>query len=98
MRRRVLARGHDGGADQLALFCSEEPLRSQVRAAFADSLKVVWQTCIGVVGFCCVLSLFMKSLPLATTTDEENWGLKDREKAAAHEREAAIAAPIVATV
>ncbi|POY73434.1 hypothetical protein BMF94_3772 [Rhodotorula taiwanensis] len=76
----------------------EEPLRSQVRAAFADSLKVVWQTCIGVVGFCCVLSLFMKSLPLATTTDEENWGLKDREKAAAHEREAAIAAPIVATV
>lgn len=71
----------------------EEPLRTAVRAAFADSLRVVWQVCIGISGFAFVLSLFVKSLPLATVTDEEHWGL--REKAVT--QELATPAP-VATV
>ncbi|GAA5882584.1 hypothetical protein JCM3774_002731 [Rhodotorula dairenensis] len=56
----------------------DEPLRTAVRAAFADSLKVVWQTCIGLSGLGLVLSLFIKNMPLATSTDEENWGLREK--------------------
>ncbi|GAA5878611.1 hypothetical protein JCM8547_003844, partial [Rhodosporidiobolus lusitaniae] len=59
----------------------DEPLRSLVRAAFADSLKVIWQTLIGVAGLGLLLSLPIQQMTLATETDEENWGLKEKQKA-----------------
>ncbi|KAJ7279698.1 iron permease [Mycena rebaudengoi] len=37
-----------------------EPLRSEVRVAFADSLAVIWQTMIGLAGLGLLLSFMMK--------------------------------------
>ncbi|KAJ6527075.1 iron permease [Mycena capillaripes] len=57
----------------------EEPLRTQVRAAFADSMAVVWQTMIGVAGLGLLLSFLMKEVPMATTVDE-NYAVKEKEQ------------------
>ncbi|GAA6035590.1 hypothetical protein JCM8097_004917 [Rhodosporidiobolus ruineniae] len=57
-----------------------EPLRTLVRAAFADSLRTIWQVCIGVAGLGFLLSLGIQQMSLATETDQENWGLKEKEK------------------
>ncbi|CCM02629.1 uncharacterized protein FIBRA_04732 [Fibroporia radiculosa] len=48
-----------------------EPLRTQVRTSFADSLAALWrvQLVIAVVGL--VVSFFMRGLPLHTETDRE---------------------------
>ncbi|GAA6054719.1 hypothetical protein JCM3770_000047 [Rhodotorula araucariae] len=59
-----------------------EPLRSEVQTAFADSLRTIWQVLIGIAGLGFIISLFMKSLPLTAETDEEHWGLKEKEKQA----------------
>ena len=53
-----------------------EPLKTNVRHAFADSLRVYWQVLIGVSGAGLVTSLLMKGLPLHTKVDE-NWGLHE---------------------
>ena len=53
----------------------EEPLQTQVREAFADSLAVVWRVMIGIAGMGFLSSLAMKSLPLHTQVDEK-WGLE----------------------
>ncbi|BGP26001.1 major facilitator superfamily protein [Rhodotorula toruloides] len=57
-----------------------EPLRTAVRAAFSDSTRTIWLFCLGITAVGLVISLLMKDIPLATETDEENWGLKEREK------------------
>jgi len=51
-----------------------EPLRTQVRTAFAESLRVIWLVLIpfGGVGF--ITALWMKALKLETVTDEQ-WGI-----------------------
>ena len=54
----------------------EEPLRTQVQVAFADSLAVIWQVMIGIAGLGLLCSLPMKALPLHTQVDER-WGLED---------------------
>ncbi|BGP26012.1 hypothetical protein JCM10295v2_004955 [Rhodotorula toruloides] len=59
-----------------------EPLRTTVRAVFADSTRTIWWFCLGITMAGLVVSLFMEDIPLATETDEENWGLKEREKGA----------------
>lgn len=48
----------------------EEPLKSTVQAAFAESIRVFWQVLIGVSGLGFVLCALMKGLPLHTTMDE----------------------------
>lgn len=53
----------------------EEPLRTQVRIAFADSIAVVWRVLLGIAGMGFLASLAMKSLPLHTQVDEQ-WGLE----------------------
>ncbi|KAJ7457994.1 major facilitator superfamily domain-containing protein [Mycena galericulata] len=53
----------------------EEPLRSQVRDAFAQSLKVVWWTTTGIAGLGFLLSLPMKHHQLHTAVDRE-WGME----------------------
>ncbi|KAK4704677.1 hypothetical protein P7C70_g1530, partial [Phenoliferia sp. Uapishka_3] len=62
-----------------------EPLRSEVRKAFADSLRVIWQVMIALAGLGLVTALLMKSLALATTMDSE-WGLEERLAVADAER------------
>lgn len=51
-----------------------EPLRDQVRSAFAESMRVLWRVLIGVsaMGALCVFG--MKELPMHETTDQE-WGM-----------------------
>ncbi|KAG8982726.1 hypothetical protein FRB90_006620 [Tulasnella sp. 427] len=56
-----------------------EPLRTQVKEAFASGLRVVWlvMAAISVVGTLTVLG--MKELRLHQVTDDD-WGLKDKQK------------------
>ncbi|KAJ7881325.1 iron permease [Mycena olivaceomarginata] len=57
------------------------PLRNEVRAAFADSMAVIWQTMIGIAGLGLLLSLLMKEVPMGTTVDK-TYTLKEKEKTA----------------
>ncbi|KIM76367.1 hypothetical protein PILCRDRAFT_826363 [Piloderma croceum F 1598] len=56
----------------------EEPLKTEVRDAFASSLRVVWQVMIGVGALGLIASLAMEHLPLHTSIDEK-WGIADSE-------------------
>lgn len=73
----------------------EEPLKTQVQAAFADSLQVVWQVMVGIAGLGLVSSLAMKRLPLHTQVDEK-WEITNGESSAlsrqdkAHEAVSAV--------
>lgn len=51
-----------------------EPLKTEVRNAFATSLRVVWQVMVGVGALGFLISSAMKHLPLHTSLDE-NWGM-----------------------
>jgi hypothetical protein len=51
-----------------------EPLRTEVRIAFANSLKVVWKVFVGISGVGLLSSLLMRSMPLHTAIDED-WAL-----------------------
>ncbi|GBE77394.1 Efflux pump FUS6 [Sparassis crispa] len=57
-------------------------LSGEVRAAFATSLKVVWEVMIGIGGLGILASLLMKHLPLHTYTDDE-WGVDSTSDATA---------------
>ncbi len=61
-----------------------EPLKTQVRAAFAESLDVLWEVmiAISVLGF--LSAWLMRQIPLQQLSDE-NWGLMEqKDGAAAH--------------
>ncbi|KAG8746826.1 hypothetical protein FRC10_003348 [Ceratobasidium sp. 414] len=63
----------------------EEPLQSQVRAAFADALGVLWKVMAGVAGMGLVSTILMKEIEMKTETDDK-WAIeqknaKDEEKA-----------------
>ncbi|KAJ7141915.1 major facilitator superfamily domain-containing protein [Mycena crocata] len=53
-----------------------QPLKDEVRQAFAGSLQVLWNVLAGISGLGLLASLFMKHLPLHTSTDAE-WGRSD---------------------
>lgn len=52
----------------------EQPLKDEVRKAFAGSVSVIWSVLIGIGGMGLVSSLPMKSLPLHTDLDKD-WGM-----------------------
>ncbi|KAI0045564.1 MFS general substrate transporter [Auriscalpium vulgare] len=54
-----------------------EPLKSEVRKAFADALRVVWEVLAGVTGVGIISSLFMKHYTLHTMVDED-FGRKEK--------------------
>ncbi|OBZ69437.1 hypothetical protein A0H81_10667 [Grifola frondosa] len=54
----------------------EEPLKSEVRVAFADSLKVVWEVLTGIAGLGLISCIGMKALPLHTDVDRD-WALQN---------------------
>ena len=56
----------------------EEPLRTQVREAFAQSIAVIWKVNIGIAGLGFLSSLAMKGLTLHTEVDDK-WGLEDND-------------------
>lgn len=53
----------------------EEPLRSQVRGAFAGSLGVMWKVMAGIAGMGLLSTLLMKELPMNTETDDK-WAIE----------------------
>ncbi|KAJ6470866.1 iron permease [Mycena sanguinolenta] len=59
-----------------------EPLRSEVRKAFAQALRKVWLVATGIACLGFLASLFMKAYPLHTSVDG-NWGMEDSQKKAA---------------
>ncbi|KAI8977720.1 iron permease [Trametes punicea] len=52
-----------------------EPLKDSVRAAFADSLRVLWEVMIAVSGLGFLSTWIMRELPLQLVADDD-WGLK----------------------
>ncbi|EMD39201.1 hypothetical protein CERSUDRAFT_112880 [Gelatoporia subvermispora B] len=66
-----------------------EPLRSEVRAAFASSMAVIWKTMIGIAGLG-VLTLFgLKEVEMKMFTDDA-FGLTEAQKQRKHDEEATI--------
>ena len=61
----------------------EEPFKTEVRVAFASSLKVYWQVLTGIAGIGLLASLFMKGLPLHTEVDRQ-WAMEEAES---HQKE-----------
>jgi len=61
-----------------------EPLRTQVRDAFAGSLVVLWQVMLGISGLGLLSVLLMKEVPMQTVTDDR-WGLAGKESSKAVE-------------
>ncbi len=54
----------------------KEPLKSEVRAAFAASLATVWKAMIGFSAAGFVTVFFMREVPMHKTTDE-TYGLRE---------------------
>lgn len=57
-----------------------EPLRSAVRAAFADSIRNIWYTGIGLSALGLVFACLSKALVLSLVTDEE-WDVMQHRNA-----------------
>ncbi|KAJ7584101.1 iron permease [Mycena floridula] len=55
-----------------------EPLRSQVRVAFASSMSMVWKVMIGIGGAGLISVVFLEEVPMKTHTDE-TFGLKQEK-------------------
>ncbi|KAJ6498098.1 MFS general substrate transporter [Mycena vitilis] len=47
-----------------------EPTRSEIRAAFADSISVIWKVLSGLAGAGLIVSLFMKEVPMHSTVND----------------------------
>ena len=58
----------------------DEPLKGQVRDAFAGSVDVVWQVMTGIAGIGVLASLLMQDLPLQNLMDEK-WRLEKLSEA-----------------
>ncbi|OJT04410.1 hypothetical protein TRAPUB_4866 [Trametes pubescens] len=54
----------------------EEPLRSEVRAAFASSMAVIWKVMVGLCGVGILTLFLLKEVPMVKHTDE-TYGLKE---------------------
>lgn len=58
-----------------------EPLRSEVRSAFAVSIRNIWYVAIGLSGLGLLIALPAKALTLSVVTDEE-WGFTNAQEKA----------------
>ncbi|THH31764.1 hypothetical protein EUX98_g2446 [Antrodiella citrinella] len=56
-----------------------EPLKEEVRAAFGDSLAVVWQVMTGILVIGLIASVLMRDVPLHSNVDKK-WGVRELEK------------------
>ncbi|CDO72013.1 hypothetical protein BN946_scf184943.g48 [Trametes cinnabarina] len=56
-----------------------EPLKDQVRDAFADSLKVLWEVMIAIAGVGFLSAFLMREIPMQRSVDEA-WGLEQKER------------------
>ena len=58
----------------------EEPFKTQVENAFAESLQTMWRVLIAMAGFAFLVSLAMKHLVLHTSIDKD-WAIEENEVA-----------------
>lgn len=56
-----------------------EPLKTQVRIAFNDSLRTIWIVCIPLAATGLISCFFLKEYKLHDVTDE-NWGIEEKKK------------------
>ncbi|PBK61155.1 related to fusarin C cluster-transporter [Armillaria ostoyae] len=56
-----------------------QPLKDQVRVAFADSLQLLWKIMAGLAGAGLFVSLFMQEVPMHAITDED-WAAEEATK------------------
>ena len=56
-----------------------EPLKSQVRAAFAQATRLIWQVMIGISGAGFLSVFLMRELKLREDRDAQ-WGLQDEKE------------------
>ena len=61
-----------------------EPLRTEVRVAFADSLSMVWKVMIGISGIGVLALFLLKEIEMKTYTDTR-FGLEEGKSSAASE-------------
>lgn len=54
-------------------------MKDEVRIAFADALRVIWETMLGILGIGALASLLMRALPLQNVVDEK-WAMNDPMK------------------
>ena len=54
----------------------QEPLRTEVRAAFADSMSIIWKTMIGISALGLIALTFMKEIKMVSHTDA-TYGLSE---------------------
>ncbi|KAG8914321.1 hypothetical protein FRC00_014481 [Tulasnella sp. 408] len=64
-----------------------EPMRTEVRVAFARSLRVLWLAMIGICAVGLLSVLVMKEVKMHEVTDE-GWGLEERNKTEVDEERA----------
>ncbi|KAG8924947.1 hypothetical protein FRC00_004517 [Tulasnella sp. 408] len=62
-----------------AIRALEEPIKTEVKQAFAGSLRVIWLVMAGISAAGILLILGMKELGMHDVTDED-WGLKEEKK------------------
>ncbi|KAI0353765.1 iron permease [Trametes cingulata] len=55
----------------------DEPLRSEVRAAFAQAMRLIWRIMIGISGAGLLTCLLMSEVELRKDSLDEKWGLQD---------------------
>ncbi|KAG6826989.1 hypothetical protein H0H92_013651 [Tricholoma furcatifolium] len=56
----------------------EEPLRSEVREAFGDGIRVIWFVMIGVAGAGLLSTLLMKDVPMQAKMDKK-WAMEEKK-------------------
>ncbi|KAH7920100.1 MFS multidrug transporter [Leucogyrophana mollusca] len=71
-----------GGASNIYAIIPEvrnlpEPLRSEVRQAFSQSLRPLWYTAVGILVMGFIASLFMSDVPLHNYIDEK-WAMEEK--------------------
>ncbi|KAG6909191.1 hypothetical protein DXG01_001705 [Tephrocybe rancida] len=66
----------------------EEPLRTQVRVAFAEGLRVIWFVMIGVAGAGLLAALLMADVPMQAKMDQK-WTVEEKKKKGDAEGDAA---------
>ena len=63
-----------------------EPLKTQVRVAFAESLSLVWKSMVGIAGIGVLALFLLKEVEMKTHTDSK-FGLDDENRPVALQTE-----------
>ncbi len=62
----------------------QNPLKDEVRRAFGESIAVVWEVMVGILGIGFLASLAMRDVPMHGQVDEK-WGLEGETREGGNE-------------